>query len=359
MKNFRNKHSLVSKFFHILAFNSTFPLISLANIESRLLQNDLEGIKNQKPVFITSLPRSGTTLMLELCVGTREFISHTYRDMPFLLTPIFWDRFSKHFRRSDILQERVQGDRVMVNANSPEAFEEIIWKKYWPSRYKSDRIIPWPETNYQDFEDFFFDHIRKIIHLRGGINATQSRYISKNNLNIARIKYLKSVFPDAIILIPFRSPLQHAASLLRQHLNFLYIHEKDPFAKRYMEDTGHFDFGHNLRPIDFENWLSKKLNVDPQNITFWLQYWVSTYKYLLSNVKAQVHFFPYNLLCSDPENSLKQLAHLLDIKNTELLLRDADRIVKPKQHQIDTKNIDSNILDQAKNLYLDLIKNCS
>ena len=65
------------------------------------------------------------------------------------------------------------------------------------------------------------NHIKKIIALRSGSAGKSLRYISKNNLNIARLGYLLRLFPDARIVIPFRDPIQHAASLLKQHLNVI------------------------------------------------------------------------------------------------------------------------------------------
>ncbi len=354
MKNFVNEHSVIEKTLHNLAFKSWSPLISLSNIENRIFKQELAGIESKKPVFITALPRAGTTLLLELCVETTEFVSHTYSDMPFLLTPLFWNRFSKLFRHSDISQERVHGDGIMINVDSPESFEEIIWKGFWPSRYRRDRIIPWSEPSYPDFERFIHDHICKIILLRGDIVSPQARYISKNNLNIARIGYLKRVFPDSIIVIPFRDPLQQASSLLRQHCNFLTIHKKNSFARKYMEDTGHYDFGQNLRPVDFDNWLSREQVLDPDTLLFWLQYWISTYRYLLTNTHAQVKFFSYDLLCNDPERSLEWFGKLLEIKNIESLLENADRITAPKPYYVDVNNIALDILNQAETLFLDL-----
>ena len=134
--------------------------------------------------------------------------------------------------REDSPVERAHGDGMMISVDSPEAFEEIIWKGFWPSRYLSDRIVPWAEPEFADFERFFRDHMRKIILLRSGVSSRHFRYISKNNPNISRIGYLKRVFPDSIIVVPFRAPLQHASSMLRQHRNFTKIHEQDPFALR-------------------------------------------------------------------------------------------------------------------------------
>lgn len=355
-KNFTSPYSAVEKILHNLACKSWSSQVSLSNIESRIFKKELADIEIKKPVFITALPRAGTTLLLKLCVETNEFVSHTYRDMPFLLTPLFWDRFSKLFRCPDIPRERAHGDGMMISVDSPEAFEELIWKGFWPSRYGKDRIIPWVESNYPDFEKFFYDHLRKIIFLRGGNTSTQARYISKNNLNIARVKYLKRVFPDSIIVVPFRAPLQHASSLLRQHRNFLKIHKEDSFACRYMEDIGHYDFGKNLRPVDFDNWLSSEQVLDPNTLLFWLRYWISTYRYLLKNARDHIKFISYDIFCDDPTRSLRRFGELLEIKNIKVLMEKADRITTPKSHSVDVSGIPSDILNQAETLYIDLQK---
>ncbi len=57
-------------------------------------------------MFVTALPRAGTTILLNLLVGTGSFASHTYRDMPFVLCPMIWQRFAKQFQVSDEARER-------------------------------------------------------------------------------------------------------------------------------------------------------------------------------------------------------------------------------------------------------------
>ncbi|MCP4267037.1 MAG: sulfotransferase [Maribacter sp.] len=354
MESLVYKYSVTEKSLHNLAFKSCSFLVSLSNIESRIFKKKLGDIEIKKPVFITALPRAGTTLLLELCVGTNEFVSHTYRDMPFLFTPLFWNRFSKLFKHSDVLRERAHGDGMMIRLDSPEAFEEIIWNNFWPSRYGKDRIVPWTDPVYPDFEKFLHEHLRKIILLRGKSVLPPARYISKNNLNIARIGYLKRVFPDAIIVVPFRDPLQHALSLLRQNRNFLKIHEEDSFACKYMRDIGHYDFGKNLRPVDFDTWFSSEQVEDHDTLLFWLQYWISTYRYLLKNECGHIKFFSYDAFCKDPGRNLEQFGELLEIKNIETLIGNASRIAAPKPYAVDTNGIPSDILNQAKTLYMDL-----
>lgn len=354
MKNFVNHHSMLEKTLHRVAFRSFSSSLALSRIESRLYRQPLAAVENKRPVFLTALPRAGTTLLLELCVGTRQFVSHTYGDMPFLLLPLFWNHFAKYFQQASIPRERVHGDGIMVNEQSPEAFEEILWQGFWPSRYHSDRIVPWSALNYPTFEQFFDEHLRKLIWLRGNSAPSQARYISKNNLNIARIPYLKHLFPDATIVVLFRNPIQHAASLLRQHRNFLAIHQADPFAQRYMADTGHYDFGANLRPVDFDQWLSTQQPLDFNTFDFWLHYWIHTYQYLLKHVRDHVTFCSYDALCRDPEGTLCGLANVLEIEHTEAFMKNAARITTPNPYDVDRKTIATGLLEQAEALFLNL-----
>ena len=197
--------------------------------------------------------------------------------------------------------------------------------------------------------------MKKIILLRGDKNK-RVRYISKNNINIARIQYLSKIIPDSTIIVLFRSPLQHAASLLRQHQNFLEIHKKDPFAKKYMEDTGHYDFGENLRPVDFRNWISKGNPSSPNKLSFWLQYWINAYQYQLQKKNDQVRFFSFDSLCNNPKSSLERLGETLELKNLDMWMKNIDRIVQPKPHVISTSEIPLNILDNAEDLFIELQK---
>ena len=178
-------------------------------------------IEVDRPVFITSLPRAGTTLLLEIVASLDAFTSHTYRDMPFLITPMLWHSISRPFQRPGTVVERAHGDGMTVGYDSPEAFEELLWRAFWPGKYLRDRIEPWQADDldpYGEFEQFMMRHIRKLMALRAG--SRPARYVSKNNANVARIPKIRQLFPDAVILVPFRNPVDHAGSMLRQHLRF-------------------------------------------------------------------------------------------------------------------------------------------
>ena len=230
---FVNQYTRLDRALHRIAFSSGGLQVSLADIEDRLYGKQFAHIGIEQPVFITGLPRAGTTILLNLLHRTGEFASHTYRSMPFVLCPVLWQRFSSNMASREINEmERAHGDGIAISIESPEAFEEMIWSQFWKSHYGDENIQPWNVTTHTEFVDFLKNHIRKQIWLASPDG--ELRYISKNNLNIARLDYLRSVFPDAIFLVPFRSPLQHAASLLKQHRRFLASHADDKFTKIYM-----------------------------------------------------------------------------------------------------------------------------
>jgi hypothetical protein len=317
---FENRYSIVERLLHRLAFATRRAQIGLGDLEDMLFRARLARYALDRPLFITALPRAGTTLLLELCVASGAFASHTYRHMPFVLVPMLWDRVSRGFRRDDAPRERAHGDGMLVSADSPEAFEEMAWMAFWPKHYRRDRIAPW-------------------------------RYASKNNLNIARIAWLARHFPDALVVIPFRDPLQQCASLHRQHLNFLGIHRRDAFAKRYMQGIGHFEFGADLRPVDFDGWLDRATHRDPREMGFWLEYWCAAYRSLLAAATDRVRLLDYDALCADPGAGLERLAQFIQVEPQGALLAQAARIRAPSPHDIDGASFDDKLVEEATALH--------
>ena len=354
--SFENRYSWMDRLLHRIAFATGTAQIALADIEDKLFESQL-GFDVRKPVFVTALPRAGTTLLLELCFELEEFTSHCYRDMPFVLNPMLWNHFAAGFRKTDQLRERAHGDGVLVNTSSPESFEEIIWKAFWRSHYKKDRISPWEDEGNPEFFDFFRNHIRKIIASRGEGASKPRRYVSKNNLNIARVNLIVQNFDDAVVVVPYRQPLQHAASLLRQHLNFLKIHREDLFARDYMAAIGHFDFGENLRPIDFGGWCSIGEHHDATKLSFWITYWVATYEHLLGVRKAndRVFLLSYERFCESPSQGLEHFADILALGDRSALLASAQRIRPAKLHPFKAEIVPPDLLARAEAVHGELL----
>lgn len=340
---------------HRVAFKTYAAQAQFADIENAIYSSALRRRENERPVFITALPRAGTTLLLETLATRPEFASHTYRDMPFVLTPLVWQQFSALLHRKEIQRPRAHGDGMLIRDDSPEALEEVLWHAYWKSHYRSDRIVPWqPDERDSDdeFPEAFSQHMRKIILLRRGDDVA-ARYISKNNLNIARISLLKRLFPESIVVVPFRQPVQHAASLLKQHENFSAIHRDDRFAAVYMKAIGHYEFGENLRPIDFESWLDDRRERDFLSLGFWLEYWLVAYRHLLAEADL-AHYVDYDALCAEPAAGLRLLASIVQIRDADAFVTAAKSIRAARPHNVDVAGISPRLLQDAETLYAEL-----
>lgn len=320
-KGFEVRYSSVEKVLHLFAFATRDIQLALAKIEDRFLLRTVSPQSSQ-PVFITALPRAGTTLLMDLCFNTGKFATHTYRDMPFVLVPLLWRRFAQRFMSKASEVERAHGDGMLVGLDSPEAFEEILWMAFWQEQYHGQQIAVWPDYAKSRFDDFFIRHQRKLIGSSSGRDR-DLRYLSKNNLNIARVEFLLQMLPDAKVLIPFRSPTAHCQSLLRQHLNFLTIHQQDEFSKLYMAGVGHFDFGDNLKPVNFEHWVEHSTSRCAEDIVYWYEYWCACYRHLVAIESDRICFVDFDKLCQQPEAELRRIADFIDLSDAQLLVQQA------------------------------------
>ena len=348
--SYENRYSVPEKWLHRIGFSTGAVQLNVSDIEDRLYAKQLEGIVVKQPVFITALPRAGTTILLNLLVKTGEFATHTYRDMPFVLCPMLWQKFSSRFQQDDAPRERAHGDGLSISLQSPEAFEEIIWRLFWKDHYRDSHIEPWTDCGDDEFLDFFTRHMRKIIALRNQGGEPGRRYASKNNGNIARLDILQDIFPDATVIIPFRDPLDHAASLLNQHQRFLAMHSEDRFSARYMEGIGHYDFGDNLKPVNFDDWIESDRRPDATGLGFWLEYWIAAYRYILGRQSDTVHLLSYANLISKPHESLARLAEVLELRDPDALVDQAGELRPAREHSIDTSALDPKMLLHANEI---------
>ena len=353
--NFENRYNWSDKLLHKVAFSSGKVQTALADIEDKLYGKELQGINANRPVFVTALPRAGTTILLNLLAVTGEFASHRYRNMPFVLCPMLWNGFSKNFQVDDTERERAHGDGLKISANSPEAFEEMIWRAFWKSHYKRDRITTWKTCDDAEFLKFLRNHFRKIVYLNRTEKISPSRYLSKNNMNIARLQAIASAFPDGLILVPFRDPLQHALSLLNQHLRFKEIHQTDPFTKIYMEGLGHYDFGENFRPINFDDWLDGDRREEAKTLAFWLEYWLAAHHHILSNLGPCMRLVSYKKITESPVPTLEWLASEIHLSQPESLTGQANTLKLPRTHNVDISRVPEKLVDKVYKIYEEII----
>jgi hypothetical protein len=353
--NVGDRYGTMGRLLHRIAFRVGTAQHALSDVEETLYADRIDGVTADDPVFITSLPRSGTTILLKLLWQTGRFASHTYRDMPFVLCPLIWSRYTGQFAGEIEPTERAHGDGLEVSGESPEAFEEMIWKHFWPEHYSEDHIRPWsPGNENVEFNSFFQAHMRKVIALRtkeeGGEKIPEGRrYLSKNNLNIARLAARPEPLAKGTMLIPFRDPVQQAASMSRQHERFLQIHEEDDFVREYMEAIGHHEFGKGLKPVNFDGWLGEEPG-SPKDLSFWLQYWTVAYQFILSHADESDVLVSYTRLTKESETALSRLADALGL-TTNVLAPLATELRPPRSHSTDEESLPDPLLREARETY--------
>jgi hypothetical protein len=306
-------YSALDRLLHKLAFASPAVQLVAADCEDLLFGADIRDVRAPAPIFITSLPRAGTTILLSALNRLPGLGTHLYRDMPFVMAPLLWNRMSRAHRKQAALQERAHGDGMMVGFDSPEAFEEIIWRAFWPEKYTDAGIRLWDRRDADPrAQDFLDAHFRKIVAIRCGSDRSRGRYLSKNNANIARLDYIAATMPDAKILVPVRDPIDHAASLLKQHRNFLAIHARDPFARAYMADIGHYEFGELHRPILFPGVAGLRERHSTVHVDYWLAYWIAAFEHV-SSLRSRIIPVSYEGICAQGVPALERLCERLGV----------------------------------------------
>tara|TARA_B100001057_G_C22855045_1_gene952374 strand:+ start:2614 stop:3579 length:966 start_codon:yes stop_codon:yes gene_type:complete len=242
-----HNYNLIQIFLHDFVLNNKFINKSLYEIEKIFYLKKID-IKDENHVFITGMPRSGTTGLLNFLFSSNQYASLRYKNMPFILSP----NFSTFFNTKDIAStERSHQDGIFYNMESPEAFDEIFF-----------------DNNNKFIKDELLNYVQLIL-----LSENKNKYLSKNNSNIKRIDLIKNLLPNSKFLIPIREPLQQSYSLLNQHINFNYLQKKNNFIKRYMKYLGHHEFGIIHKP-----WNSPMNHFNKNKIDYWLEQWLLFYE---------------------------------------------------------------------------------
>ena len=312
-------YSGIQKFLHDLVLSKKFINKSLFELEKIIYLKDKD-IKNQSHIFITGLPRSGTTSLLNFIYSSDHYASLTYKNMPFILSP----NFSKLFNKKNILKKkRLHGDGISYDINSPEALDEIFF------------------NNEEEFiKNELVNYIQLIL-----LSESKDKYLSKNNLNFKRIDLINSILPNSKFLIPIREPLQHAYSLFNQHLNFSQLQQGNDFIRRYMNYLGHNEFGLNHKP--WNNPINFK---DLNDINYWLEQWCLFYQDILKNYQSydNCFFIIYEELTN--QNYLKVLLEKIYFNQVENLNLNYFKNSNKKEIDIDYAK---DIYENAKEIYTD------
>ncbi len=336
-------YSMSDRILHMIAFANPSIQRFSARVDDSIFRFIHPSLEPQPPIFITSLPRGGTTALLNAFSELPCIATHTYRDMPFITSPYLWNKIAVPFRRKVARRMRAHGDGLEIDLDSPEAFEEVYWKLFWHEKYKKKKIILWTQEDEQyKFTKSLQMCFKKIPYIRGRPTA---RYLSKNNANIARLQMIRHIFPQAQVVVPIRAPAPHAASLFRQHQNFLKQQEDDEFIQRYMLDIGHLEFGLLHTPIEFRGF--DRGAYSPDSPDYWLAYWIAAFTEVLANIDFCLVVLQDDLRA----NSHSCMSHLLDKLGLENTGQDFNTYFRKDVDDTDKSIFTSDLLAVAESLY--------
>lgn len=189
--------------------------------EKYILKPDLSNIKIEKPIFLISPPRSGTTMLQDVMCAHDQvcFFNNTMNS--FYQAPYA----GEWFRR--LLNLNVTGERYLkdsVEADGTSAAEPALLWARWMGRGIYD--LEWSEKRLPDLSPETINEInqtiKKIIHLNGG----NKRFFCKYPAFVTEMRTLQDLFPDAKFINIVRDGRMVANSMLK-----LYQLSKDQIER--------------------------------------------------------------------------------------------------------------------------------
>ena len=312
-------YSLSQKFVHDFFLKYRFIKKTLFDIEYQLFKDELIDSRNTQNIFVGGLPRAGTTAFLNYIYKSDSFASLTYSVMPYAMAPNLSKKIIHN--SNNVISERAHGDNIFIDQNSPEALDEIFLSTYGDSEIKT--IYP--------------KYISLVMR-----SQSRNRYLSKNNNNHKRLEYLTTVFKNSKFILLIRDPLNHANSLLNQHINFNKIQTSNRFALRYMDYLGHHEFG-----LHHKSWFTPDLYDNFLDFNYWLEQWFMYYQFVQRKLVdiENVLIISYESLSS--EFFVNNLHKALNINRSDYKFENNNKLLELKY--------DKNLYQKAQKLYSDLL----
>ncbi|REK19479.1 MAG: sulfotransferase [Planctomycetota bacterium] len=314
--------------------------VRLGGLETRALHARLDGIAVDRPIYVAGLARSGSTILLEVLAAQQDVAAHRYSDFPGIFTPFWWHEVQRRSPKPSAQPvERAHADGLLITPDSPEAMEEALWMAFFPSAHDPARSqVLDAQASHPSFERFYRDHLRKLLLVRG-----RSRYASKNNYNLTRLQYLQRLFPEARFVVPIRRPLNHIASLMKQHHLFRCGESAHRRALVHMRRVGHFEFGLDHRPINTGDPEATRQIVDlwrrGEEVRGWARYWAQLHNWLADRIAADASLARSTLvirfedLCQDPSATLARLFEHAQLDGDDVVHDFAGRIHAPEYYR--------------------------
>lgn len=178
--------------------------------EDKVLRPDLSQIKIEKPIFLISPPRSGTTMLQDVMCTHQEVCFFSNSMNTFYHAPYA----GEWFRRK--LNLNVKGERYLqdsVEADGTTAAEPALLWARWMGRGIYD--IEWTEKRKKDLSPEIIDEIEKTIKKIIHLNGENKRFFCKYPAFVTEMRTLQDLFPDAKFINIIRDGRMVANSMLK------------------------------------------------------------------------------------------------------------------------------------------------
>ena len=291
-------------------FNKLF--LFLSNFEDTFFQVDKVQINS--PVFICGMARSGTTFLTHLLNSSNYFSTFKYKNLPFYRTPIFWSYVHNFFYLGQKKRQRLHGDNLKIDINSPDSFEELIWKNYLEDYELKGYWQKVERDQSNELSKNLDIFIKKIIYINKA-----SRYLSKNNNNIFRIKFLLNKFPNSKIIIVIRNPVDLAFSSAKVHFKFLKYHKTIKNFSEELSELGHYEFGFHRKMFDLkENKLSNNQNLRFKTIKLYFEKYIDLLDFIFKNYSKEINDKKVVIFNYDNLKKIDDLSKLFEFLNIDI-----------------------------------------
>lgn len=300
-------HPPLSRLLHRMILNHPHVHLWLMNREIRQWRR-----RGREPeakfVWITGLARAGTTSMLQRLMHTGAFHSLHYGNMPLILAPGLWGRF--HKPKATPTQERSHGDGIMMDSRSPEALEEIYFQAALSGKYISDKALEGHELSKLQHQHYL-DYQGIVLASAGA--GDHRIYLAKNNNALLRYPSIREHNRDFHVILMFREPMSHAASLLSMHKKYKRMQEEDGFVLEYMNWLVHREFGLGQLPFRFSS-SSAVPDGNPNELDYWLQTWIQHYEEALRLDPHHLHWVSYERYCQQPQQVIDRILEIIEVQ---------------------------------------------
>ena len=118
-----------------------------------------------------------------------------------------------------------------------------------------------------------------------------------------------------------------------------------------MRWIGHYEFGANLRPIDFDGRYRRDGVPREADATFWLEYWTAAYGHALGSKSRQVRWVDFDGLRREPAGALARLADLAGLRDASRLVTAAGSLRAPTTEALAPDAVPAATLEAAREVY--------